>query len=96
MTHRVRRLALPLSLPRTDPLAEAARCELLRYMGRLGIAERLHPYVVLYTLVEQALERVARLREQGDPRATDRAFNPYVSRVGALARDANGLFPEAS
>jgi aminoglycoside phosphotransferase (APT) family kinase protein len=96
MTHRVRRLALPLSLPRTDPLAEAARCELLRYMGRLGIAERLHPHVVLYTLVEQALERAARLREQGDPRATDRASNPYVSRVVALARDANGLFPEAS
>jgi len=96
LSHVTRRLARPLSMRRSDRLAEAARRELLLYVRRLGIAERLHPFVLLYTLLEQALERVARLREQGDPKATDRVSNPYVSCVGALARDANGLFPEAS
>ena len=94
MPAAAQRLAQPLSSPRRDRWGEIARREIVRYTGRVGIADALYPLLVLYTFVEQALERVARLEEQGDPSATDRAANPYVACVTALARDAERLFPE--
>jgi len=94
ISEAARRLALPLSWPRGDPLAEVARRQIVRYSRRLGIADALYPLLLLYTFVEQALDRVARLRELGDPGAADRAANPYVACVAALARNVERLFPE--
>ena len=96
MPQAVRRLAIPLSAPRGDRHAEIARREIVWYTRRLGVTETLYPLLVLYTFVEQALDRVARLREQGDPGAADRAANPYVACVGALAGEVERLFPESS
>ena len=94
ISEAAQRLAIPLSTPRSDTLAEVTRRQILRYNRRLEIADTLYPLLVLYTFVEQALDRMARLAELGDPGATARAGNPYVACVAALARGAERLFPE--
>lgn len=94
MPKAARRLTLPLSAPRRNWLDEITRREIVRYVRRLGVPERLYPLLLVYTFVEQALDRAARLREQGAASASDRSANPYVACVSALARDADRLFQE--
>lgn len=86
------RLTFPLSMPRRDRFDEITRREIARYVGRLGVSEGLYPLLLLYTFVEQALDRAARLREQGAAAAGDRAANPYVACVSAIAGSADRLF----
>lgn len=76
-----------------DRLVEAARHEITAYMRRLEVEPRLMPLLLAYTLLEQAVDRVDRLRQLGDPGAESREDNPYVNLVGTLAPE-EGSFLE--
>jgi hypothetical protein len=73
-------------------LARAVRGEIVKYMRRVAVPASLFASLLVYTFVEQALDRAGRLTEFGRADATHRAGNRYVGYVGVLAQHADSLF----
>ncbi|HEX7119999.1 MAG TPA: aminoglycoside phosphotransferase family protein [Longimicrobiales bacterium] len=82
--------ALFLDPGRGGAPAAACRRAIARYMERLEIAPALAPLLLLHLLLEQALDRVRRLRAVGARAARD--DNPYVGYLGVLAGRPDRLF----
>jgi hypothetical protein len=63
------------------------------YLGQMGVHPSLLPYLLVYTLAEQAVERGRRLRAaHGDGALQTDAF-PFVAYLRAMAAQADRLFP---
>jgi hypothetical protein len=73
-------------------LARAVRGEIAKYMRRVTVPASLFASLLVYTFVEQALDRACRLTEFGRADATHRAGNSYVGYVDILAQHADSLF----
>jgi hypothetical protein len=78
-----------------DTIGRAICAELLDYMRAVGVPPALLPHVLLYTVVEQAIERGRRLQKTGGTAPRDIAANEYIGKVDALARHADLLFRES-
>ncbi len=78
-----------------EVLVSAARREIAAYMGRLEVDPRFLPLLLAYTLVEQAVDRAERRRSIGDPSASFRGDNPYVSLLDALAAEGQAFLERA-
>lgn len=63
------------------------------YMQALGIAPCLFPFILVYMLIEQAIERAERLGRLGSD-AGARADNMYCDYLAAVARHTGRLFGE--
>lgn len=75
-----------------EPSQVSAREAIVKYMRRLDISPSFLPLLLVCTYVEQALERVQRLRECGDAGAVDRSSNQYVGYLSVLAEHVQQLF----
>jgi hypothetical protein len=77
----------------SDRISRGVRDEVGAYMQRLGMHRSLLPAVLVYTFIEQALDRERRRTAAGRV-SWDRATNVDVAYVEAMARHAATLFPE--
>lgn len=77
---------------RHGQLAPRVRDSIAKFMAHLEIDVRFLPLLLLYTYVEQALDRVGRLRATGALSADPREDNMYVKLVAALAAEAGHVF----
>lgn len=87
-----RMVALFCGRPARDPLSRAIREETTSYMHRVGLHPSLSPFLLVYTFVEQAIDRARRLAEVGGD-AADRSANPFVAWVHTVAQHTDALFP---
>jgi hypothetical protein len=81
-------------LPGDDTLTQAIHRELADYLRRLHVASSLLPFLVVYTFLEQVLERARRFTALECADAADHAANRYVRYLRVLAEHAGTLFPE--
>jgi Ser/Thr protein kinase RdoA (MazF antagonist) len=79
--------------PADGTLAAAIRRGIAEYMHRLQIPSSLLPYLLVYTVLEQVLDRARRFADLRRTDAADHADNRYVRYLRVLAH-ANTLFPE--
>ena len=78
-----------------DTIGRAIYAELLDYMRAVDVPPALLPHVLLYLVVEQAMERGRRLEMTGARASRDIAANEYIGKIDALARHADVLFRES-
>ena len=84
-----------LAPARHDAVASAAHDALMRYLGAIGIDQRLAPLLVALHQVELALRRATQLRLQGEPpEAASATIETRV--VQSLAAHADRLFPSVN
>jgi aminoglycoside phosphotransferase (APT) family kinase protein len=74
------------------PIGGALHPHLAEYMRNLDIAPSLLPFLLLYTFLEQAIDRAQRCITVEPGRAVTRDGNLYVDCVGAMGRHAEALF----
>jgi GT2 family glycosyltransferase len=77
----------------TGPMGYAIHRELGEYMRRLGVEPVLFPFILVYMLLEQAIERAERVGRLGTD-APPRVDNVYCDYLAAVARHADRLFSE--
>jgi GT2 family glycosyltransferase len=75
------------------PLGYALHREVGEYMRRLGVEPILFPFILVYMLLEQAVERAERLGRLGTE-APARRDNVYCDYLAIVARHAGRLFSE--
>lgn len=75
------------------PVAHAIHRHIGEYMRALGMAPSLFPFILVYMLIEQAIERGLRLDRLGTD-AGARADNVYCGYLAAVARHSERLFSD--
>jgi aminoglycoside phosphotransferase (APT) family kinase protein len=75
-------------------LVGAIHREIAEYMRRLHIPSSLFGFLLVYTVLEQALDRARRFAAFECADATEHADNRYVRYLRVLAQHAGTLFPE--
>jgi GT2 family glycosyltransferase len=75
----------------TGPMGYAIHRELGEYMRRLGIEPVLFPFILVYMLLEQAIERAERVGRLGTG-APARLDNIYCDYLAVVARHADRFF----
>jgi aminoglycoside phosphotransferase (APT) family kinase protein len=63
------------------------------YLRRMGVDRSLLPYLLVYTLAEQAVERGRRLRAAHGDGVVDADSLPFVAYLRAMAAQSDRLFP---
>jgi aminoglycoside phosphotransferase (APT) family kinase protein len=79
--------------PNESALSAAIHQGLREYMQRAGITAPLLPHLLVYMVLEQALDRAGRFVTMEDAAASSREGNRYIGYLGVLARRAEQLFP---
>jgi hypothetical protein len=74
------------------PVASALRAALAAYMQRMEMAPALLPFLLVYIVLEQALDRVRRWGMLGAAESGDRHRNPDVGCLSVLGHHADRLF----
>lgn len=74
------------------PLGRAVRPALLGYMQAVGVPPALFPHLLVYTVLEQAVDLARRLDRTDSGRAECRDDNEYVGCVRVLAAHVDTLF----
>ena len=82
------------SLP-GGPAAYAIHREVSEYMRRLAMPPSLYSFLLVYMLIEQAIERADRLTRLGKSGSL-RSDNMYCDYIAAIARRSERLFPVAT
>jgi hypothetical protein len=78
--------------PAPGPVASALRAEIAAYTQRMEMAPALVPFLLVYIVIEQALDRVRRWGMLGAASSGARRHNPDVGCLAALGHHANRLF----
>jgi Ser/Thr protein kinase RdoA (MazF antagonist) len=75
----------------SEPFHRAILTEVAAYTRQTHLRDALIPLLLLYTVLEQAVDLARRHASFGPPAAGSRADNPYVGYVRVLARHAHRL-----
>ena len=81
-----------LSSVPSGPAAYAIHREVSEYMRRLAMPPSLYSFILVYMLIEQAIERADRLTQLGNSGSL-RSDNMYCDYIDAIARRSERLFP---
>jgi aminoglycoside phosphotransferase (APT) family kinase protein len=79
----------------SDLVSRTIRDEVAGYMRRMDIDWSLLPALLAYTVLEQAIDLVRRRTATGAA-AHDRASNPYVDYLAAMAGETEALMPRSA
>ena len=80
--------------PGADPVADAVRRAIDRYVARLEMDPRLEPLLLVHTWVDRAIHHFEKEVRQGGRPPDPRVGNRHVARVEVLAEHAPRLFDE--
>lgn len=75
-----------------DAVGRAAYAAILEYMRRVGVPSCLFTHLLVYTVLEQAVDRARRLDAVDREHTTTRGNNTYVRYLSVLANHADTLF----